>query len=301
MSRSAAVAAAGTVVLIATLALAPLAWGSARDRITVKQGPAVVRDYPGLVPNDPALAETIEPATCNTLPGCDTIPLTIVPPTGLQGNEDFFVEIVLSWDTTANANLQLYVWDDPPTTDPPTEQRIIAQSAGETAPERVLMYRPGDGTYFIVVSNPAGTAPGNVPNPGGANLGYTLRLQMTFRSYDSPFELLETAPPPTAAPATSTPGAQVPDALATITPTPFAIASLRPDPSFGELVDRPSALEALGPQAEQLAVRPSAARPPPGPVNGFLLALWAGVVPVLVVGGGAIFMKRRAAASLDID
>ncbi|MCI0347641.1 MAG: hypothetical protein L0221_19745, partial [Chloroflexi bacterium] len=215
-------------------------------------------------------------------------------------NADFFVEITLSWDTTTRSNLQLYVWDDPPVTDPPTPQRIIAQSSSERMPERVLLYRPDQKSYFIVVHNPAGTTPGNVPNPGGPNTGYRLKLEMTFRSYDSPFELLATQPPSTSPPTTTvTPGA-TPLGPSTITPTPFAIASLRPDPSFGDLAGRPSALDAL-PGAEGLSALPSAARPPPGPVNGFLLALWAGVVPAALVGGGALFLRRRAVASLDVD
>jgi hypothetical protein len=298
-SRAAAAVAAAVLALVA---IGPLAWARTQDRIVVKKGPAVVREYPALPPNDPLLEDTIQPGNCMTLPGCDTIPLTIVPPTGLSSNQDFFVVITLSWDTTLNSNLQLYIWDDPPQTDPPTPQRVVAQSSGESEPERVLLYRPTDGTYFIVVSNVAGTAPGNVPSPGGANTGYTLRLEMTFRSYDSPFELLEPPPPgTTAAPATSTPGAEVPAGPGTITPTPFALASQRPDPSFGELVGRPSALDALRPQAGQLAARPTVARPPPGPVNGFLFALWAGIVPVGVVGAGALVLRRRAAASLDLD
>jgi hypothetical protein len=291
------------IAVILAFTLGPLAWATERERIVVERGPAIEREYPGLpAPNDPLLNDTVMPENCKTLPGCDTIPLTIVPPPGLTSNQDYFVEIVLSWDPTTNSDLQLYVWDDPPETDPPTPQRVIAQSSTSKNPERVLLYRPNEKSYFIVVHNPAGTAPGNVPDPGGPNTGYALRLEMTFRSYDSPFELLEPPPPDFAPPATSAPGAEVaPPSRPRTTPTsPYTTVPLRPDASFGELIDRPSALDSLQPPGGIVAA-PTFSRPRAGPVNGFLLALWAGVVPAAVVGGGALFLRRRAAATLDLD
>lgn len=269
-----------------------------QERITVREGPAVERDYGALTQNDPFLFSSIMPANCTTSPGCDTIPLSIVVPPGLRTNEDFFVRVTLSWDTSTRSNLQLYIWNDPPPNDP-EGQRIIGQSATEEHPERVVMYRPSLGKYFIVVYHTAGTAPGNVPSPSGPNTGYHLRLEMTFQSFDSPFEVLATDPP-TTSPVSEfddVPAASAPSPTSGITPLPLAPLNL--DADFDGLTGRRDALAALeSARGEQLA-RPAAARPPAGPVNGWLLTLWAGIVPAVVVGGGLFWLRRRAAGSLD--
>src|SRR5262249_4803819 len=125
-----------------------------------------------------------------------------------------------------------------------------------------------------------------------------LKLEMTFRSYDSPFELLETEPPATVAPSSVLPAQTIPPVSGSVAPSPFDVVPALPDSAFGSLAGRPSALV---PQAQQLVTQPSAAPPPPGPVNHLLFVLAAGVLPAVIVGGGAFVLRRRVAASLDID
>ena len=270
-----------------------------RDRITVSLGHPVKRDYPPLPDNDPTLANSYTPGFCDSAPGCDTIPLTIVIPKNLDPNEDYFGRISLTWDDTpAHSNVFMYLWDDPAGT------QQIAQATSGSQPERILLYRPDKKKYLLVVHNPAGDNPSTTTvRVSGPNLAYHLKVEVTTDSFTSPFESLEGPPPieQTSSPdASGLPAPVVPTAASASEGFPVAPVAL--DSTLGGLSGRSGELAAaLRAPSFGGSTQALASFPPPKPVRGIVVLIWAGIVPLLVVGGSAFAIWRRAARVLKVD
>ncbi|HUF33195.1 MAG TPA: hypothetical protein VMN58_08325 [Acidimicrobiales bacterium] len=308
------------VLSVLALAWVALAWaalpaiGAEEGRITVFEGETVVREYPPLPVSDPVRGEVeggpIPPESCRDLEGaCDVVPITVRAPA--QPGE-FLIRFTLFFEAepvapllTAQSNdLDMYLWDDPSgeeTIDIRSNEEDGARNPGASArvPERINFFTDQPGNYQIVITNWLSTAP--VP--------YTLEVAYVSGSIERPFESLDpTATPRPSSGTTSSPssggaGTAGPSPSTDSGPAPTPViegpadgtVSLEPapfddDPDFAAIGGRDleSAL-AAPPERVVVPTRTIAAAQAP---SGLVLALWFGLVPLLLLATAGWLLVR---------
>ena len=113
---------------------------------------------------------------------CDTVPLEVVPPTGLEDDRDIFFTIVeLHWDDSAGNDLDLFFYDNGQSTGSP---EMLGSSESTKNPEVVRVANADLEQYNILVFNYQ-----------GANTGYKLKVRISTDPFTSPTEAVAPDPP----------------------------------------------------------------------------------------------------------
>lgn len=320
ISRLAAVAA---IVVSAGAAVASVASATGQDRITVRRDEVLEFDYPALIGNNAAvqIADSIayDPATCETVTYCDTIPITVEAPADLSDDADYFVVLTVTWETqefdapvlgpSAVNDIDMVLWHDPMPSETETTEDdeegpdadgIFAKSKTFTVPEVINLYRPV-GDFLLVVSNVT-----------GANIGYHLTVEWVTDIIGTPFESLPPefsgGPVRPSAPARPTPAFTAPRPVAPPVSIPPARTDLAipggatADDAFGAGFDEGAFDDAIAAPPTTVAGRYA---PPPvqrlESPSGVSLLLWMLALPLAVVAIGAGFLSRRQRGAVDID
>jgi hypothetical protein len=257
-----------------------------KDRVTVQKGSSVVLNYGPLPQNDPLFTDTIRPSFCSTAPGCDTIPMTVIPPE-TEASEDHVVKTTLTWDGSTNTILALYLWDEGGT-------RVLGSAPSGQQPATVTLYQPA-GNYNIVVHHPAGS----LEKPSGPNTGYRLQIEMLIYPFDSNiFESLESEGSfgGSGDVTLDSSGMALPEGFAG-GPAQIPFGFVVGDQDFAALASRAIDTEALaaGSGATALRLRELGSEP----VDGALLGLSVGVFPVGLIFAGGLYFRRRASSLLE--
>ena len=319
----------GVLSLVVAALGGPMGTSAALEQaegLTVGEDETVAQEYPPLAtfnpaPDDPATGSKVEPEDCRTATWCDIIPLEVVTPADLGEEEEFFVRVKLEWETenipaspatdneTRAANdLDLYVWDDP------EGEAEVASASTNQEPEELALFRPTAGRYQIVVANFL-----------GPNTGYRLTATYKNEPLIPPFESLEPVfelpPPPSEAPAfepmpevpepepveapPASSGVPVPESPVAApdlpAPPPLEPVAVDADPDFEEFDDSDFADElAAPPQNDVLRERKTRVVAPPEPVSAPMVVLWMAVLPLVLAGGGGLFLARRGSGVLRI-
>jgi hypothetical protein len=327
--RRLAAAALGALLLSGVAASAPPAPVGALDQsstlIRVGENQTVEKTFgpiPGQrpIPTPPAPAPRLDtPDDCRQQPYCDVIPLEVVPPPTLRPSDEFFVTVALSWDTQTIPgtlytkpqhvnDLDLYVWTDPQGDAP------IRESSTDQIPEQLKLFRPTKGRYSIVVMNYI-----------GPNTGYKLTVSYVPEKIVPPFESLDpgfvppvltppatepAAPPvdlsgepvatpsPPPASAATEPAAATPPADAK--PAPLTPAAVNPDPDFTNFNDTAFDEQLAAPPSNVLAQKQAKAVAPPAPPSAAAVVVWLGLLPLLLVAAGGLWLSRRGSAVLKL-
>jgi hypothetical protein len=296
---SAAVAAVlGVLGGVITVAM-PGAGAFEQDRVVLDKGGQSHLDYDPIIGNNALTnvdtSTAINTDTC-TAAGCDYIPVTVKRPAGLGPDDEYFVQIVLEWDTqelqnvpylgTADTNdLDMYIQHDPVIDEAgPDEDGFNYKSAGSHMPEQITMYEP-EGSWNIFVNNAS-----------GANTGYTLRFNVI--TDDVPNTIFESLPPqfsggsftpPTTTPPTAT--LDVPPLQAPVDLRPSVAPA--PDQSFDGGASTASLDDQLAAATPLAQVRHVSASRPSAP-STLALLLWMIAFPLAVLAGtGALLLRRQ--------
>lgn len=251
-------------------------------------------EYPAMGPGAPSgEALSNRPIDCDQAHEayCDTIPIEIVPPTGMQDDRDTFFTIVeLHWDGSSGNNLDLSFWDNGQSSG---SQEKLGSSESTKNPEVVRVANATLEQYNIVVIN-----------SGGANTGYKLKARISMDPFKSPNEALAPEPPKQEEPEADKeeeeaeafvppedlsggdPSAVAPD------PTLDPVGDVSGDSDFGfGFSDLDSRITVQ--QDDFAAGGPATPDTPADTVSpAVLLASLVGA-PALVVGSGAAFVWKR--------
>ena len=317
VTRAAAVGTLATLAAASWLTwVAPPVQALEREGLTIGQDEVVEAEYGPVVGNNPANAAHT-PAECRVQTYCDSIPLEVVVPPGIPEDEEYFIQVLLEWETRqappdpvlspegyALNDMDMFIYTDPATPEE-AESRghtpdtvgdpYVAAGASGGTPEQAFMFKP-EGKYWI-----------NIVNFIGANTGFKLKLTWVSESFPSPFEKL--APeftPPTTAPPAPRPSAdddvdRTPVTFDT-TPTPtfedttpssLPTADIADDDDFdaGEFDTSDFEDELAAPAPVELD--PIVSRP--DPPSNLALFFWLLAVPLGIIAiGGALVTRRRA-------
>jgi hypothetical protein len=318
--------------LLALLALSPAMPVSALDQaanaIRVTENQTVEKEFgpiPAMnpLPHLPAPAPKMyTPDACRQATYCDVIPLEVVLPPTLRPSDEFFVSVTLEWKTqklpgvaAGGVNyvdpkdvndMDLYVWNEPAADAP------VQQSATETSPEKLRMFRPAKGKYAIVVMNYT-----------GPNTGYKVRVEYKPESIVPPFESLApdfnpvaTPPMPFEAPVeslepqtptlpidtsgTDTTPTTVPAPPAEAKPAPLTPVAIDPDPDFTNFSDDAFDNQLASPKTDVLTEKQVKAVGPPRPASTSTLVFWLAIVPLLLLAGGGFWLSKKGSAVLKL-
>lgn len=271
---------------------------SARERegFTVSKDNPVEKEYPAMgagVPTGEALINRPSACASPARSDCDTIPIEIIEPPGLNDDRDIFFTIIeLHWDDSAGNNLDLYVYDNGQSTG---TQEEVGVSKSSKNPEVARVPNADLGEYNIVVENSS-----------GANTGYTIKARVTTDPFTNPNESLAPDPPkrdepepeqsePAFTPPQDTSGQESPSSSSSGAPPP----TLPPvegglsgdddfDFGFSDLDDRITVnVDEMDQQNAAPAPRPTEKVSP-----AVLLASLIGA-PALLVGSGVAFAWKR--------
>ena len=316
VTRAAAVGTLATLAAASWLTwVAPPAQALEREGLVIGQDEVVEAEYGPVVANNPANAAHT-PAECRVQAYCDSIPLEVVVPPGITEEEEYFIHVLLEWETRqappdpvlspegyALNDMDMFIYTDPPTAEeaeargatPESEgDPYVANGASGGTPEQAFMFKP-KGKYWI-----------NIVNFIGANTGFKLKLTWVSESFPSPFEKLapEFSPPTTEAPRRPssndndldrTPVTFSPTPTPTFDTTPSSLptADIADDDDFdaGEFDTSDFEDELAAPAPVEL--EPIAARP--DPPSNLALFFWLLAVPLGIIAiGGALITRRRA-------
>jgi len=199
------------------------------------------------------------------------------------------------------------VWNDPPAPEP------AQQSATDTTPERLRLFRPSKGKYSIVVFNYM-----------GPNTGYRLTVSYKPEKIVPPFESLApdfnavatpsvpyeapvdlSATPPalpidTSAPVVTTTTTTAPAPPKEVIPAPLTPVAVDPDPDFTNFSDDAFDKQLAAPSTDVLREKQVKAVGPPKPASTTSLVVWLAVVPLLLVAAGGIWLSRKGSAVLKL-
>lgn len=291
--------------------VAPPAQAIERPGLVITQDQVVEAEFGPVAGNNPA-GEAHKPEDCRIQAYCDAIPLEVIVPDSLNEDDEYFIQVLMSWDTgrapgdpvlspegyTLN-DMDMFIYTDPATPEeaeargatPDTKgDPYVASGASGSTPEQAFLFKP-KGKYWI-----------NVVNFVGANTGFKIKLTWVSEAFPSPFEAL--APefsPSTTRPSTTT--TTVPSGAVEVDegPTPTFEAptpSLTPvdiatdtdfDPDEFDTSDFDDELAAPMPlDLTTIATKP-------GPPSGAALFFWLLALPLgLTAAGGVLLSRRRA-------
>ena len=172
-------------VLITGLVLGGVVSARPQEGFKLSKDAPVEKSYPAMGPGAPSgEALTNRPVDCNTAARvyCDDIPIEIIPPPGLEDDRDIFFTIIeLSWDGSANNDLDLAFWDNGQSTG---SAEKLGSSESAKNPEIVRVANARLGEYHIVVTNTS-----------GANPGYKIKARISTDPFSNPNESLAPEPP----------------------------------------------------------------------------------------------------------
>ena len=302
--RARALGIGALVALVIALPTTQPATASRVEPVRVSESAPYEQPRGPIAGQDPA-GRIIGPGDCAVVPSCHVMALEVAQP-AIGPDEDFLVRLTISWDSrpvgeSSTNNLDVYVWNDPPGAAP------IAQST-VNEPETITLFRPEKPRYEIVVLNRF-----------GPNTGYAVRAELSREALVRPFESVapgqasrtparpssNAAPaaapgPPSGRGATPTVEATASDVPApTVTPelAPAPAAMTEPDPQLAALADEPAGLDSLSRPAVTGSAGRGAGRAP-APVSGPAALFWMVLLPLALVGGGGVWLKRQAPAAL---
>lgn len=309
-TRASAVGALVSVMIASWLTfVAPPAQAIEKEGLTITEGQLVEKEYTPVAGNNPA-GSAHTPDDCRVQAYCDAIPLEVIVPPTVGPDDEFFISILLEWDTgrapgdpvlepegyTLN-DMDMYIYTDPATaeeaearnhTPRTTGDPYVARGASGNTPEQAFLFKP-EGKYVI-----------NIVNYLGANTGYKLTLNWVSEAFPSPFEALApefspstTAPPPTTTTTTTAPvDVGPPPTFETTAPT-LAPVEVADDTDFdADEFDTSDFDEDLAAPVE-IDFSPAATRP--GPPSGLALFFWLLALPLgITAAGGALIARRRA-------
>jgi hypothetical protein len=198
------------------------------------------------------------------------------------------------------------VWTDPAGDDP------VQQSATDTTPEKLRLFRPAKGKYSIVVFNYT-----------GPNTGYRLTVSYKPEKIVPPFESLAPDFNPVAAPAAPfQPPVDHSDGPATLPidtsaaptttttlppppaeakpPAPLAPVTVDPDPDFSNFNDSAFDQQLAAPSTDVLKEKAVKATGPPKPASGASLVFWLAIVPLLLMAAGGLWLSKKGSAVLKL-
>jgi hypothetical protein len=305
--------------------LTPLAGGPAAaddgDGATMNVGlnQTVTQEYPAILGQDPATGQVQDhdPDTCRSVAEatCTVIPLSFEVPPHLQKYDVYTADVKVIWDPGQNVqtgtfvgadanDLDIYIWYDPYDADDPrytNGSTALSHSASTNMPEEVKLDASTAQKFLLVVNN-----------SNGVNNGFKVVVVTNYTPFEGVSESLDTgfAKPvdlsgdsslPAAASPTSgvrelpaSPAAAAPVAPASVTPEVSGL-----DPTLSGLSGA-GADSVLNTGAAGNFFKPAAAVKPPKPVSGLAIVLSCGVVPILLVGLGAAWFRRRRPVALTI-
>ena len=219
---------------------------------------------------------------------CDTIPLEIVPPTGLTDDRDIFFTIVeLHWDDSTGNDLDLFFYDNAQSTG--TAEKL-GSSESTKNPETVRIANADLEQYNILVLN-----------YNGANTGYKIKARISTDPFTSPTEAVAPDPPKAEEPEEEAPEEEITppeDLSGETTPPPATDPTLPPVSDVGSDSDFGFGFSDLDSritvEQDDFAAGSTNTSPvEPDTVNpAILLASLVGA-PALVVGSGAAFAWKR--------
>lgn len=282
-----------------------------QERIVIRRDEVVDLDFQPIAGSNPA-NEAIDPETCRLSAYCDTVPLTVEVPPDISEDDEYFIQILLTWDSQklpgdpvlepdgiALNDMDFYVYTDPPTFEEAQKRGATADSeddpyltngATQGLPEKAFLFKP-KGDYLLTVINYL-----------GANTGYNLKLTWVSESFPSPFESLapELAPPTTRPTPTTRPVVTTTTLPPVTTPPRFDA----PPPTLaplGAIIDDDFATAAFDTSGfdDQLSAPTSINLAPivsnPDPPSGLALLFWMLAVPLsLTAVFGTVVLRRRA-------
>lgn len=187
------------VVLMGTFT--PNASARPQEGLRITPTETAEADYPAMGPGCPGCSKRaaggagapvegvdMTPAQCaGQVVHCDTIPIEIVPPTGLEDDRDIFFTIIeLHWDGGTGNDLDLFFYDNAQSTG--TAEKLGSAESTKN-PEQVRVANADLEQYNIVVLN-----------YNGANTGYKIKARISTDPFTSPTEAVAPDPPKPAEP-----------------------------------------------------------------------------------------------------
>ncbi|HUQ40477.1 MAG TPA: hypothetical protein VM030_10010 [Acidimicrobiales bacterium] len=281
--------AALVALLGVVLAPAPPSQATKREPMKITEGKTVEATFPALVGSVPQSEEQVRPnpSDCATYTWCDTVPLDIVPPPGLKDEDDFFVEVKISWDNPSGQNdIDTFAYDDQQTKGGAGYTQK-ASGASADNPETLRLFRPTLGTYNAVILNFV-----------GPNTGYKVTARLLDSKYQAPFEALAPGKKPATTTTSTTRPVEVtapPDTAPTeTTPPTLAPAAVSNDDDFDFGTSDFEDQLAAPPRPEGGFEGESAA--PANQVKkvgGGTVAIWFVVAPLILLGAAGYFIVHR--------
>lgn len=291
--------------------VAPPAQAIEREGLVIGQDQIVEAEYGTIAANNPAGAAH-SPDECRIQAYCDAIPLEVIVPDSITEEDEYFIQVLLTWETEqapgdpvlepegyALNDLDMFIYTDPATeaeaearghTPDTTSDPYVASGASGSTPEQAFLFKP-KGKYWI-----------NIVNFIGVNTGFKLKLTWVSEAFPSPFERLapEFAPSTTVPRSTTTTTRPAPVVVDEGPPPTFAAPtpSLAPveigtdddfDPDEFDTSDFDDELSAPA----LLDLTPAAARP--APPSGAALFFWLLALPLSLTAAGGFLLSRRRA------
>lgn len=281
--------------LLATLAVPAARALEGRElTITVARDAHVRAAYEAIPNDDPVITTvdgSVQPDTCREVTSCVLVPLTVRLPEDRPG-EPFLLVVTLDWEsrpieeTGAQGNdLDMWIYETRPNSDGSYNQ--TGEAASQDDPEIIRIDSPTKVDYQIVVSNFF-----------GENDGFELDLRVEGAT-NVPGAAVATPAParPARPPASRQPSPEAPAS----SPPAGPIAA----PAVTEPDDIGSFDESLGTFEQDIRARPEvdllarSRRPvgPPGEVSAATALLWLLALPLALVAGTALLLRRRQSPS----
>lgn len=270
--------------------------GLEQAALTISEGESFSRQYLTVPGNNPA-NQAYDPQTCKLAPYCDTVRLTIRPPS--DPDTGYFVRIQLSWKTRAetdvptqgemtNNDMDMFVFRTPYDPTKGNDEQEVATGATGAQPETAYVSPAGD--YDIVIVNFIGVN----------EEGYKLTLTYVSETVFTPPELLDDFRPQEDVTVDDTSGTAVPSApVAPLVDAPLAAAAAPPavflgGGAFDDPFGLTTPIAGISAAAQRLLAGPQdGPPPPPGPVSTLSVVLWLAIVPMAVLGSGGWVLSRR--------
>ena len=279
-------------------------------KMTVTANAPVRADFPPIPQSAPMTSfRPVDPDECSISSYCDTIPMDVVLPDVPPGDE-VLLDIELAWnDQGKSNNLDLFVWDNKQikqqygraepgddSWDARDTDYTMIDSAAFSYPEKLTLVSPDIGQYNLAVLN-----------WGGNNLGYTVTLTMRVEEAGEVYEYQEEQKVPSSdgGGASSDDGGSVSldelEADGTASASDTALGTEDPGlaPAFGSadqsllgIEEREFESELAGPA---LPTASTATIDKPDPPSGGVLILWLVVLPALLGGALAFYIRRQQA------
>lgn len=274
----------------------------------VKSGATQSDTYLPIAGQNPALVLLGDPTPdeCQTAVYCDTIPYSVDLPAGFN-THDFYMstKVSVSWTSQRLDNpaqpaqqndIDIYVYAAQKDADGNWVE--VGHSASSNNPEIVTTEQPN----FILVVN----------NYSGVNTGYTVQTKNVLEHFTKPFELLgptfrptdssgDTVAPTEPSVAPIEPAAPAPTGDGGFTPIAPGAAAGGPPRSIN-LVDSKGATNVDDVSGRQLLAASSlrrAATESKRP-NTLLVVVWLAVLPLSLLGGLGMWLRRRSPAAIRI-